>query len=487
MKTTRRALLAGGAAALTAGLLSGCETIEQRVTRDALPPDALPPSGFADAAPAVRLLNRAAYGPCPGDSVQVARMGLTAYVEEQLRPESLVEYSVLTLRLGALADTLTPDPGLLFDTDDSQLVLALRQSAILRAVYSKRQLQERMVEFWTDHFNIYAFKGAGAQLKVVDDHDTIRKHALGRFRDLLGASARSAAMLGYLDNTQNRKGVPNENYAREIMELHTLGVHGGYAQCDVEEVARCLSGWTVHSHWHRGRFYFDADQHDDGVKQVLGKTIPKGGGVTDGEHVLDILAAHPSTAAHLSRKLCRHFLGEANAGQVSAIADVYLKTSGNIKAMLRALLTETNLAAATPILKRPFDYAVSALRVFGCDTDGGAGVQTHLARMGQPLFAWPMPDGFPDRTGAWTGTLIPRWNYALSLAGGTLENTTLDTVALTKAGQKAGLPPHDTLLELAFSLPAGHPALRALRSTASGMPVCEYAALLLMAPAFQWR
>ena len=255
----------------------------------------------------------------------------------------------------------------------------------------------------------------------------------------------------------------------------------------MEEVARCLSGWTVHSHWHRGRFYFDADQHDDGVKQVLGKTIPKGGGVTDGEHVLDILAAHPSTAAHLSRKLCRHFLGEANAGQVSAIADVYLKTSGNIKAMLRALLTETNLAAATPILKRPFDYAVSALRVFGCDTDGGAGVQTHLARMGQPLFAWPMPDGFPDRTGAWTGTLIPRWNYALSLAGGTLENTTLDTVALTKAGQKAGLPPHDTLLELAFSLPAGHPALRALRSTASGMPVCEYAALLLMSPAFQWR
>ena len=487
MKTTRRTLLAGGSALLTAGLLSGCETIEQRVTHAALPPDALPSSGFADAAPAVRLLNRAAYGPRPGDALRVSRLGLTAYVEEQLQPETLAEDPVLTLRLGALADILTPDPGLLFDTDDNQLVAALRQSAILRAVYSKRQLQERMVEFWTDHFNIYAFKGAGAQLKVVDDHNTIRNRALGRFRDLLGASARSAAMLGYLDNTQNRKGVPNENYARELMELHTLGVRGGYSQRDVEEVARCLSGWTAESHWHRGRFFFDAAQHDGGVKTVLSHTLPSRGGVTDGERVLDILAAHPSTASHLSQKLCRHFLGDASAGQVSAVAAVYLRTQGDIKAMLRALLTESNLAAATPILKRPFDYAVSALRVFGGDTDGGVGVQTHLARMGQPLFAWPMPDGFPDKTSAWTGTLIPRWNYALALAGGTLENTTLDTAALTNAGQKVGLTGHDTLLELAFSLPAGHTALSDLRLNTSAMPVREYAALLLMSPTFQWR
>lgn len=487
MKTTRRALLAGGAAILTAGLLSGCETIEQRVTRASLPPDVLPPSGFADAAPAVRLLNRAAYGPRPGDAARVTQMGLTAYVEEQLQPETLPEDSILTLRLGALADTLTPDPGLLFDTDDNQLVSALRQSAILRAVYSKCQLQERMVEFWTDHFNIYAFKGAGAQLKVVDDFGTIRKYALGRFRDLLGASARSAAMLGYLDNTQNRKGVPNENYARELMELHTLGVHGGYTQRDVEEVARCLSGWTAENHWHRGRFRFDAAQHDDGIKTVLGRTLPSGGGVSDGERVLDILAAHPSTAVHLSQKLCRHFLGDASAGQISALAAVYLRTQGDIKAMLRALLTETNLAAATPILKRPFDYAVGALRVFGCDTDGGAGVQGHLARMGQPLFAWPMPDGFPDKTSAWTGTLIPRWNYALALGGGALENTTLDTTALTNGGQNASLSAHDTLLELALSMPAGHPALSVLRLSASAMPIREYAALLLMSPAFQWR
>ncbi len=488
MKTTRRSLLAGSAALLAAGALSGCETLEQRFTSARLPLDALPAAGFAHDFPAVRLLNRAAYGPRPGDAARVTEMGQTAFVEEQLHPETLAEDSVLTLRLGALADTLTPDPGLLFDQDDNQLVLALRQAALLRAVYSRRQLQERMVEFWTDHFNIYAFKGQGAQLKVVDDHSVIRTHALGWFRELLGASARSAAMLGYLDNTANRKGVPNENYARELMELHTLGVHGGYTQRDVQEVARCLTGWKAEKHWHRGRFWFDPSAHDDGVKHVLGQTILSGGGVRDGEHVLDILAAHPATAAHLSRKLCRHFLGEENESQIACLTGVYLKTQGDMKAVLRALLTETNLASAPPILKRPFDYAVSALRAFDCDTDGGAAVQQHLARMGQALFTWPMPDGFPDKAAAWTGTLIPRWNFALALAGGALNNTTLDTAALADAGRKAGLNAPDTLLELVFSCPADHPAVACLRhSTAATLPLREYAALLLMSPQFQWR
>ena len=143
---------------------------------------------------------------------------------------------------------------MLFDEDDQRLVSALRSRPFCVPSTAGGSLQERMVEFWTDHFNIYAFKGQGPQLKVVDDRETIQKHSLGKFRDLLGASAKSAAMLGYLDNTANRKGVPNENYARELMELHTLGVHGGYTQRDVKEVARCLTGWTTEKHWHRGRF-----------------------------------------------------------------------------------------------------------------------------------------------------------------------------------------------------------------------------------------
>ena len=487
MKTTRRNFLGLGAVSAAAGLLSGCESLEQRFTKEALPADALPPS-LPVQSPAMRLLNRVAYGPRPGDVARVARLGVAAYVEEQLAPDALAEGPLLTLRLGTIADILDPDSGLPFDEDDKRLVAALRQSATLRAVYSRRQLQERMVEFWTNHFNIYVFKGQGPDLKVMDDSETIRPHALGKFRDLLGASARSAAMLGYLDNSVNRKGVANENYARELMELHTLGVHGGYTQRDVKEVARCLTGWTVQKNWHRGRFQFDPSAHDDGVKHVLGVTLPAGGGVGDGERVLDIVATHPATGRHLARKLCLHFLGNAPESLVGHMANVYGQTGGDIKAVLRPLLLSPDLLNSPPILKRPFDYAVSALRAFNVDTDGGAGVQKHLEAMGQPLFAWPMPDGFPEGTRAWTGALIPRWNFALALAGQKVENTALDTAALTAAGREAGLDVQDTLLELAFGARANDPALADLRACASMYAdPSEWAAVVLMAPAFQWR
>ncbi len=272
------------------------------------------------------------------------------------------------------------------------------------------------------------------------------------------------------------------------MELHTLGVHGGYTQHDVKEVARCLTGWTVEKHWHRGRFLFDKDAHDDGVKHVLGTVIPAGGGVRDGQRVLDIVAAHPATANHLATKFCRHFLGEAPKGMVSRLASVYLQTGGDIKAVLRPLLLSPDLLQARPILKRPFDYTISALRAFHADTDGGAGVQGHLEAMGQPLFAWPMPDGYPEGTRSWTGALVPRWNFALALAGQTISNTTLDMKALASAGRKHSLSPHDTLLELAFGAQATDQALANLRACASAYPETkEYAAVVMMSPAFQWR
>ncbi len=488
MTVTRRHLLGLGAAGLTASLLSGCETLEQRLTKADLPADALPPANFPAHSPAVRLLSRAAYGLRPGDIAHVSTVGVTAYVDEQLAPETLAEEPILTLRLRSLADTLNPDAGTLFDEDDHRVIAALRQAALLRAVYSRRQLQERMVEFWTDHFNIYAFKGQGPQLKVIDDQETIRKHALGGFRELLSASARSAAMLGYLDNTANRKGIPNENYARELMELHTLGIHGGYTQEDVREVARCFTGWTFEKHWHRGRFQFDADAHDDGPKRVLGFSLPAGGGVGDGERVLDMLASHPATAKHLARKLCVHFFGEASDVWINRLAQVFLTTDGDIKAMLRTLLTSEDLLHAKPIFKRPLDFAVSALRALNADTDGAAGVQNHLERMGQPLYAWPMPDGFPEAAHCWTGALIPRWNFALALAGQSVENTTLDFFALLATGRSAGLSPQDTLLELAFGSRAADPALADLRAASCAYrDPAEFAAVLLMSPVFQWR
>ncbi|HEX5323812.1 MAG TPA: DUF1800 domain-containing protein, partial [Capsulimonadaceae bacterium] len=340
----------------------------------------------------------------------------------------------------------------------------------------------------SDHFNIYAFKGQGPQLKVVDDQSTIRKYALGRFRDLLGASARSAAMLGYLDNTVNRKGVPNENYAREIMELHTLGVHGGYTQHDVKEVARCFTGWTSDKSWRRGRFLFDPAAHDDGAKQVLGITILPGGGIHDGERVLDILASHPETAKHLATKLCIRFLGDARQETVSHVASAFLKTGGDIHATLRALLTPQALLAAPPILKRPYDYAVSALRALNADTDAGIGIQKHLENMGQALFGWPMPNGYPEEARAWVGAMVPRWNFALALAGGSIENTSIDLPAIAKVGNGARLSNADTLIEFALGSPASTPSLARLRAIAGrSLSAAESAALILMSPEFQFR
>ncbi len=484
----RRQFLGLGAAVAGTALMSGCETVEQRLTKGALPPDPLPPPDMAWQSPAVRVLNRVAYGPRPGDIARLQKIGLAAYVDEQLAPDRVTEDARLHWRLEALQDTLQANPGDLFDCDDHRLVQTLRQAALLRAVYSRRQLYERMTEFWSDHFNIYAFKGQGPQLLMADDRDTIRAHALGRFGDLLHASARSAAMLGYLDNGVNVKGVPNENYARELMELHTLGIDGGYTQRDVQEVARCLTGWTVDTGWHRGRFRFEASRHDDGPKQVLGISIPAGGGVTDGERVLDLLATHPATARHLASKFCVHFLGEAPKVWVACLSAIYSQTGGDIKAMLRPLLMSPDLLNAPPILKRPFDYLASSLRAFNADTDGGLALQSHLEAMGQPLFAWPMPDGFPEKASAWTGALIPRWNFALALAGDAIANTSLDWDALAGAGRAAGLGPHEAVLEFIFGCRADVPALVGLLACQAKHPdVRDFTALALMSPAFQWR
>lgn len=431
-------------------------------------------------------------------------MGSAAYLDRQLDPDSLPEPDVLTWRLHALGDILTTDTGLLFDEDDRRVVAALRQATTLRAVYSPRQLHERMVEFWSDHFNIYAFKGEGPQLTVVDDRETIRKHALGNFTDLLLASARSAAMLGYLDNNVNRRGIPNENYAREVMELHTLGiaaegapgiveagstiVNAGYTQNDVRDLARCLTGWTSEKHWRRGRFLFDSSTHDTGPKSVLGISIPAGGGVDDAERVLNVLAAHPATARHLATKLCRYFVGATPASLVENISRTFLRTGGDIAAVVRSIVTSAEFEVGEPILKRPFDYVVSALRCLNADTDGGTGIQAQLQKMGQPLFGWPMPNGYPVDAKSWTGGLIPRWNFAIALMGGAIDCTTVDVDGLVDRGRRAGLVPEAAVAELIFARPASDPIVHSVRARVdSAANTAEYAALLLMSPEFQWR
>jgi Protein of unknown function (DUF1800) len=329
----------------------------------------------------------------------------------------------------------------LYNVDQGMVANQLRESSLYRAAFSKRQLYERMVEFWSDHFNVTISQVR--YLKVVEDREVIRKHALGKFPQLLKASAHSPAMLEYLDNTRNRQRTLNENYAREIMELHTLGVDGGYTQNDVRELARVFTGWTLSG---RGAFNFDPSGHDFGAKTVMGKTfpaMPASAGVAakiEGDQMLDVLVAHPNTARFIAAKLLRFFLQyEPTAAQVAAVAAVYTRTQGDIPSMVRAVLTPANVVAATPKLKRPYTYMLSSLRALKPQlTKVSAVAGRWLIIVGQPMFEWEFPDGYPDRAEYWAGGLLQRWNLAQYLTT-TSGELTMDVTRFTTVNTADGV------------------------------------------------
>jgi uncharacterized protein (DUF1800 family) len=243
---------------------------------------------------------------------------------------------------------------------------------------------------------------------------------MGKFPELLKASAYSPAMLTYLTNDSNHKDDPNQNYARELMELHTLGADNGYTQKDVEEVARCFTGWT--RYWTEeetpefGQFYFDPDAHDNGPKRVLGERIPGGGGVRDGERVLEILAAHPNAARFIARKLLVYFWGyDPPKAFIDQVAGVYQRTGGSIRAMLRSILKRGWMARATPKLKRPFHLMVSGVRAMFAGADDPWYLVDQLDQSGHLPFSWSPPNGYPDARGYWSGFLLPRWNLLTTM------------------------------------------------------------------------
>lgn len=440
-------------------------------------------------------LNRLTFGPRPEDLVLAARDGVAGWIEEQLAPEMVDDFALdlLLRRFPTLAmdsDQLADLSDKLFDDVDRQRVPGeLQRAALTRQVYSRRQLFEGMVDFWSDHFSISVEKGDCCFLKTVDDREVIRRHALGRFRDLLWASAHSPAMLVYLDNQSNHKGAPNENYARELLELHTLGVNNGYSQQDVMELARCLTGWTVKDHFWRGRFTFKPDLHDPEPKTVLGMSILPGG-QSEAEAVIERLASHPNTARFIARKLARRFIAsDPPAELVERAAQVFLNTDGEIKAVLRALLLD-GLAQMQPRFKRPAHFIASALRLLDAETDAGDVLQSYLGQMGQPYFRWPTPDGYPDRDAVWQNNLVPRWQFALALAQSQIPGTRVDLVRLS------GWPTPAELLDgfshrlLGAPLPEG-PRARLLEILAQEAgeedPAPVIIAGLLASPAFQYR
>jgi uncharacterized protein (DUF1800 family) len=328
----------------------------------------------------------------------------------------------------------------------------MARHTLLRAVYSRRQLFEVMVAFWTDHLNISIEKGDCIYLKPTDDREVIRRHALGRFRDLIRASATSPAMLVYLDGNRNRRSkageVPNENYARELMELHTMGVDGGYTQQDVYEAARALTGWRVRERWRRGTVWFDAAGHDDGPKRLLGRTISAALAAGDVDAVVDIVCQHPSTARHIANKLVRRFVADdPPADLVAQVAQVFTSTDGDTSQMVRTILLSPQFAASAGAkFKPPFRFVASALRGLAADTHAHPPLVQYLTRMGQGVFQHPTPDGYPDDAAPWVGTLLWRWTFALGLAAGTVPQVRSPLPRLLSALSVDGQQPTDEAL-----------------------------------------
>jgi uncharacterized protein (DUF1800 family) len=421
-----------------------------------------PPSAPATVDPALVVLNRLAFGPRPGDFESVQKMGVDAYIDEQLNPES-IDDSALEQKLAQLYPTLKMSvaelmrdypqvqrklPQNLSKPEKFELLLEelgletnntqppaqvaneLQDATLMRAIYSKRQLQETLVDFWSNHFTIYIGKNDCKWAKTVDDREVIRKYAFGKFGDMLRASAQSPAMLEYLDNKLNVKGVANENYAREIMELHTLGVDGGYTQKDVQELARAFTGWTYQTpkranflggidYTDAGKFLFDASKHDTGPKKILGVVLPGNGGINEALQIIDVLAHHSSTAKFIATKLVRRFVSDTPPDAlVQRATHTFMQTGGDIRAVLSTILHSDDFGSFAQKIKRPFELIVSTLRATDAQVEDVRAVSTALRAMGQGLFLHVTPDGYPDDGSEWinTGALLSRWNISLLAA-----------------------------------------------------------------------
>jgi len=449
MRVTRRQLLEASGAAAAGLAFTGCEKIVSKVTGrmgQAVPLRITVADG-SQIDPAFHLLSRAGFGPWPGDLDQIRQIGTQAWIETQLKPDS-IDDRLCDLRARRF-ETLDLEPGTCYEFKKPVLRDELMRHRLIRATYSKRQLFEAMVEFWSDHFNIYLEKGDCIYLKAADERQVIRAHALGRFRDLVRASATSPAMLVYLDGKENKKTAaddrPNENYARELLELHTLGVNGGYTQNDVTEAARCLTGWRLRSKWRRGTVCFDPELHDSASKIVLGSEIAPGCGESDLESLIDIACNHPSTARHVATKLARRFVSDdPPPALVDRVAAEFTATGGEIKPLVRMILMSEDFNAARGFkFKRPFRYVVSALRAVGADTYGHEPLIGYLGKMGNAPFEHPAPDGYPDKAEPWLGSLLWRWNFGLALAANKIDSTIVSIDSL--AGAIGGSTPAELL------------------------------------------
>lgn len=488
-RRSRRALFRSlGSAAGLAGFWGASQSRRARASSPQVSADVDPGSLVS------KLVRRITMGLNESELALANQLGYTGYLEYQLN-HTAIDDSVVDAQLAGLT-TLTMTPSQLYAANPGTITNELIEQVIRRSVFGKRQLFERMVEFWTDHFSIDINDGDTVYLKTTDDRNVIRAHALGSFPAMLDASAHSPAMLYYLDNFLNVAGNPQENYARELMELHTIGVDAGYTQQDVQEVARCFTGWTF---WARnageltGTFRFRADRHDNGTKTVLGHTIPAGGGVNDGLIVLDILVNHPNCATFIARKLCRWLLGEDTpVSIINDVAATFTATGGDIKAMIRSALKPNYLYDAAPRYKRPFHHFMSCMRAVPTTINGTASLRSRLIGAGHLPFSWGPPDGFPDYFDYWQGLILPRWNFGASLMSGQVNQVVIDYNAFFN-GMNTAQQCVDRIDQALFAgeMPPGEKTriLQYMQPDPPAPTVTEKRdalALAMGSPAFQW-
>ena len=505
-------------------------------------PDATAPA--PDRATVLHVLQRLTYGPRPGDVERVQALGLAAWLERQLEPariddaaaeRALAPLPTLTMSIEDLhreyprADApqnFAPGASAAPDRSRRPVRIAgeLQASRMVRAVRTERQLQEVMVDFWANHFNVFVGKGELRWYTTAWEREVIRPHALGRFPDLLRASARHPAMLFYLDNwlsarpdytlpfgpNAGRRSGLNENYARELMELHTLGVDGGYTQKDVTEVARAFTGWTIDRVRVEAHFVFRPAMHDRGEKVVLGHVLRRGG-ERDGEDVLELLARHPATARFIATKLVRRFVADdPPPALVERVAAVYRDTGGDVRAMLRAIAAAPEFLAppaAGVKIKKPTELVASAARAVGATVNarGGLALARAAAEIGEGFYEAQAPTGHPDRAEAWVspGALLARLNFALALvenrlpgvrvnAAGLVDgvdrrdpNAVLERLLATLLHGRAGAATRDVL-----TAQLAAPVITRLTAEDRGpadTDVAKVAALVLGSPEFQRR
>jgi uncharacterized protein (DUF1800 family) len=542
---------------------------------------------LSDREKVIHVLDRLGFGARPGDIERVEKMGLEKYIRQQMQPDriddtavekKLAAFSTLTMSAEDLAESFRAEMRQVNELNRARNQtnapaaspppmrppIQDRISKIIRAVESERQFYEALVDFWSNHFNIDVRKGPCRVTKTVDDREVIRPHVWGTFRDLLGASAKSPAMLTYLDNAQSsaermvspmeqrmrqrfrgqaglpddpdekptnqprRMGGLNENYGREILELHTLGVDGGYTQNDVTEVARCFTGWGLNPM--TGKFSFTPFRHDNGPKTVLGHTLPANGGIKDGEKVLDIIAKHPSTAKHIAFKLCQRFVADdPPVALVDRVAKVFLNTDGDLPKVYEAIIFSHEFfsrEAYRAKIKSPFEFAVSSIRAVGgsitvatgmqhnlrmaAETGMAAGrgldrfaanrrktINMHIIELGQPLFAYAAPTGYPEDSRKWvsTGALVSRLNFALALTEQSVANVSFQPQTILS---RVDIDQADAVLDRLSQFLLGGQMTEATRATITKEAIgdkdghttvntAKLAALTLGSPEFQRR